>query len=264
MKITAFQMQAGGTPQDRLTRLEQAMRDAKAEGSDLLVAPELAISGYGRGAELRTLAQPKDGPWVQKLQQLVHDLGISLVTGFPEADGDRRYISAVIINSDEPNTPLIYRKYCLYGDYEKGIFDTPERSTILTNMHGLKLGFLICYDVEFPENARRLAQAGAQVIIVPTAMAEGPAGAFITQHVIPVRAFENQVFIVYANHTGADDSFGYQGMSSIVAPDGQKLAFAPQDKAALISAQIDPAGYEKSRSDNPYLSDRLKLDLTRP
>jgi predicted amidohydrolase len=127
-------------------------------------------------------------------------------------------------------------------------------------MAGLTLGFLICYDIEFPENVRRLAQAGAQVIIVPTAMAEGPAGAFITQQVVPVRAFENQVFVVYANHAGSDESYAYQGMSSIVAPDGQQLGFATEG-GQVISASIDPSAYAQSREENPYLSDVVALSL---
>jgi predicted amidohydrolase len=264
MKISAFQMKAGGSPEDRLGQLEQAMQDAMAAQVDLLVAPELAITGYGCGAELRALAQPHDGPWAKRLSQVVRDTGVSLVTGFPEAEGDARYISAIVIGSAYPDTRLIYRKNCLYGAYEKGLFQTPDRSLVMTSMQGLKLGFLICYDVEFPENVRRLAQAGAQVIIVPTAMAAGPAGAFITQQVIPVRAFENQVFIVYVNHAGRDESYTYQGMSSIVAPDGQRLAFASQDDAQVITAEIDPDDYEQSRADNPYLSDTLSLGLALP
>lgn len=259
MKIAAFQMQAGGDPEDRLDRIEQAMRDAKADGADLLVAPELAVTGYGGGAALRSLAQPAGGQWAKRLTQAVREIGIGLVAGFPEAENEARFISALVINRTDPDNPLIYRKNCLYGDYEKAIFQVPDRSLVLTCMQGLKVGFLICYDVEFPENARRLAQAGAQVIVVPTAMAAGPAGAFITQQLIPVRAFENQVFIVYANHAGSDESYSYQGMSSIVAPDGQRLAFAPMDKPALISARIEPADYAQSRADNPYLSDLSSL-----
>lgn len=260
MKIAAFQMQAGGSTEDRLAQIEQALHDSDA---DLLVAPELAITGYGRGAVLRDLAQPKDGPWVQRLTQAVRDSGVSLVAGFPEAEGDARYISAMIIDRDDPDSPLIYRKNCLYGLYEKGIFQTPERSLVMTTMAGLTLGFLICYDIEFPENVRRLAHAGAQVIIVPTAMAEGPAGAFITQQVVPVRAFENQVFVVYANHAGSDESYAYQGMSSIVAPDGQQLGFATEG-GQVISASIDPDAYSQSRDENPYLSDTVALNLAHP
>ena len=65
---------------------------------------------------------------------------------------------------------------------------------------------LICYDVEFPENVRRLAQAGAQAVLVPTALPASDHADFIARKMIPVRAFENQLFVAYVNHCGADDA----------------------------------------------------------
>jgi predicted amidohydrolase len=72
---------------------------------------------------------------------------------------------------------------------------------------GLRIGILICYDVEFPENVRRLALAGAHLIAVPTALPATDQAGLIARKMVPVRAFENQLFIAYANHCGADDLF---------------------------------------------------------
>ena len=79
---------------------------------------------------------------------------------------------------------------------------------------------MICYDVEFPEMIRHLALSGADLVLVPTALPASEHAAFIARSIIPVRAFENQVFVAYANHAGRDDAFAYAGLSGIAAPDG--------------------------------------------
>ena len=255
MKVAALQMSAVGDPDRRLDRISVAMLEAARNGADMLVAPELALTGYGRGDSLQSLAQPADGPWATQLQELVADNGISLVAGFPERDGDACYISALAINSEDRAHPLVYRKGHLYGDYEKSLFRTCGPSTVLADMHGLRMGFLICYDIEFPENVRRLALAGAEAVIVPTALPRGASAYFIARHVVRVRAFENQVFVVYADHADADGRFEYQGLSSIAAPDGDVLASAPLTGDALIYAELNPEAYVRARTENPYLLD---------
>src|SRR3546814_16953420 len=69
-----------------------------------------------------------------------------------------------------------------------------------------------------------LTRAGAELILVPTALPQGPFAAFIATSVVPVRAFENQVFVVYADHVGSDGRFAYAGLSRAIGPDGQSLA----------------------------------------
>lgn len=255
MKVAAFQMSAGIAPEERLARIGAAMQEVADHGADLLVAPELALSGYGRGDGFHTLAQPADGPWVKALQAMVAETGVSLVAGFPERGGDACYISAVVINRDDRARPMIYRKGQLYGDYEQSLFRRGGASTVIAEIGGLKLGILICYDVEFPEHVRRLAQAGADAVVVPTALPKGASGAFIARHVIKVRAFENQIFVVYADHADSDDRFDYQGLSSIAAPDGEVLASAPMAGEALIYAELNRDAYALVRKENPYLSD---------
>ncbi|MFY8044397.1 MAG: nitrilase-related carbon-nitrogen hydrolase, partial [Rhodoferax sp.] len=78
---------------------------------------------------------------------------------------------------------------------------------------------LICYDVEFPEATRRLALAGADLIVVPTA--NMPEFDFVAQSLVPVRAYENQLYVAYANYIGAEGAVHYGGLSLLAAPDGQ-------------------------------------------
>ncbi|SLN55007.1 (R)-stereoselective amidase [Roseovarius albus] len=259
LKIAIYQMSAAIDAKTYTGRIKAAMHRAKSEGADLLIAPELAMTGYGQGEVLRDLAQPTDGPWVQEFQAFASEIDIGLVAGFPERDGDECYISAMCLHRDG-TAPVIYRKSYLYGDYEKSLFQNNSLSTVITEYEGVNLGFLICYDVEFPENVRRLAQAGAEVVIVPTALPKGPDGHHIASRVIPVRAYESQVCVVYANHADADDRFHYQGMSCAYAPDGSALVTADAEGETLIYANIDTAAYQASTERNPYLADLGRME----
>ncbi|MFG6539315.1 MULTISPECIES: nitrilase-related carbon-nitrogen hydrolase [Sulfitobacter] len=154
-----------------------------------------------------------------------------------------------------------HRKGCLYGDYERGIFTAAGPSTVIVQMEGLKVGCLICYDIEFPENVRRLALAGVELVAVPTALPKGAPAEFIARHMIRARAFESQVFVAYADNADRDDGFEYQGLSSIAAPDGTVLAEAGETDDALIFADIDPSIFSTSRKENPYLKDAVLQGL---
>ncbi len=254
MKIALLQMQAtAGDVEANLSTNETAAAEAASAGAALLLAPELATTGYGAGGALRDMAEGLDGPQVTRLGAIASRLGIALVAGLAERAGDDIFNAAVMLRPDAE--PSVYRKTHLYGDYERAIFTPGEIGVSVTAFQGLKLGFLICYDVEFPENLRRLARAGAELILVPTALPRGPYAAFIATQVVPVRAFENQVFVAYANHTGSDPLFNYAGLSRIAAPDGRCLAAADDDAAALLFADIDPAAYGNSRAANTYLRD---------
>lgn len=254
MKLAALQMQAvAGDQAANLARTERAARDAAVGGADMLVVPELALPGYGAGAAMADLAEPAAGALVARLDDLARVTGVAIVAGFAERDGADVFNSAVFTDGVRP--PVIYRKSHLYGPYEKGLFRPQPPETHLFEVGGMKLGMLICYDVEFPENVRRLAQAGAQGVIVPTALPQGDSGSFIAQHMIAVRAFENQVFVAYINHCGDDGLFAYAGLSRIAAPDGSMLAEAGATGEALLLADLDPAAYAASAEANTYLRD---------
>lgn len=254
MKIALFQMQAvAGDVAANLAAIDAAAAEAAAGGAELLIAPELATTGYGAGDAIRHLAEPAGGPQVRRLCEAAARHGIAIVAGFAELAGSAVYNALAFVRPDA--APAAYRKTHLYADYERALFTPGEICTSLVEFGGLKLGFLICYDVEFPENVRRLAAAGAEIVLVPTALPEGPHARFIAASLVPVRAFENQVFVVYANHAGADARFTYAGLSRAAAPDGSLLAASETNTSALLFADIDPAAYNESRQANAYQKD---------
>jgi predicted amidohydrolase len=241
-----------------LQMIAQAAAEARVLGAELLVAPELATTGYGAGDAMRALAEPADGPQVAKLAQAAASNGIALVAGFAERHGGEIYSSALFV--DPHGRRLVHRKCQLYGDYERSLFTPGPAAPGLVEFRGTKIGVLICYDVEFPELARGLALAGADIIAVPTAVPATPNAAFIPEMMIPVRAFENQLAIVYADHAGGDERFQYAGRSCIAMPDGTVAARASIANAEVIAADYRPERYAASRAQNPYLADR-RADL---
>jgi predicted amidohydrolase len=254
MRIAALQMLAvAGDVAANLRRIEQAAHEAREKGAALLITPELAVTGYGAGEAILRLAEPADGEIARQLREIARRTGLAIVTGFAERAGDTVYNSALFVEGDKP--AVIYRKSHLYGDYERALFRPERPSAGIIEFKGLKLGMLICYDVEFPENVRRLARAGAQAVLVPTALPASDHAAVIAQKMIPVRAFENQIFVAYVNHCGADERFTYAGLSGIAAPDGTLIAKAGAQKEALLLAKVEPADYRASAAANSYLAD---------
>jgi len=233
-------------------KIEQAAIKAAKGGADQLITPELSVPGYGAGDAFPDLSCDRMGAQIKALQKISSDHNIALVVGFAEKEGGEIYNSAAFIVGN--NEPICYRKSHLYGTYEKFHFSAEEPKTVLIDFKGYKLGFLICYDVEFPENVRRLAMAGADLVLVPTALPKDQYAPMVARTVVPCRAFENQIFVAYANHCGSDGVFAYQGQSVIVAPDGEILASA-EDQETVLIADCKPARYSESRSANSYLKD---------
>lgn len=107
--------------------------------------------------------------------------------------------------------------------------------------------------MEFPENVRAHALAGTDLLLVPTAQMHP--FQFVAESVIPVRAFENQMYVAYVNRVGPEGEFEFVGLSCLAGPDGVVRTRAGRGEE-LVRADVDPAFLKESRADNPYLHDR--------
>jgi predicted amidohydrolase len=259
VKIAAFQMEGHrGDIEANLTTIGDAAREAAAQGAALLVAPELALTGYGAGEAISRLAAPADGREAAVIRSLAAENRLHLVVGFAERVGEAIYNAALLATRD--GQLFVYRKCHLYGDYERDLFVPGCELPQPIELDGISTGVLICYDVEFPEAVRRLAVSGAELVLVPTALPAGKDSTFIAEKLVPVRAFENQVAIVYANHAGDDGKFCYAGLSCIAMPDGSDATRAPANGSTLLVAEYEKERFSASRRANPYLADR-RADL---
>ena len=249
MKLGVFQSACAGLdPRERIGRLDQVIT---GQDLDLVVCPELFLSGYNVGTDLKRLAEPVDGPSAGAVAQLAQWHGTAIVYGYSEAVDDRLYNSAACITADG-NLAANHRKRANSpGSFEEDYF-TPGSVPTVFELAGVSVAILICYEVEFPETVRQAARMGAQLVVVPTALVAQ--WDVVASRIVPARAFENGIWLAYANHAGHENGSTYLGGSRIVAPSGQEAAVAGGDEA-LIVAEIDIAQVAAAQKRLPYLRD---------
>ncbi|MBT2398917.1 carbon-nitrogen hydrolase family protein [Streptomyces sp. ISL-100] len=251
-------LQSSGRPGDvdaNLKVLDEAAGRAAAAGAGLLVCPEMFLTGYAIGADVHRLAEPADGEAADAVADIAVRHGLAVHYGYPERDGedgDVVYNSAQLIGPD--GTRLAnYRKTHLFGGFEQEWFTPGEDTVVQAELGGLTVGLMICYDVEFPENVRAHALAGTDLLLVPTAQMHP--FQFVAESVVPVRAFENQMYVAYVNRTGPEGDFEFVGLSCLAGPDGASRARAGRGEE-LVFGDADPEFLRASRENNPYLLDR--------
>ena len=237
-------------PLDRIARVAQR---AAAAGADLLVTPELSTTGYASSpAETVRGAEPQHGPINQAMAEIAADAGIAIVYGWPERTPDGVYNSVRIV--DATGQPLAaYRKTHLYGEMENAVFVQGNDIVVQAKVGDLVVGLLVCFDVEFPEAVRAHALAGTELLVVPTAL-EVP-WEFVARSLVPVRAFESQLYVCYVNWVGRDGPRHFCGMSQIAWPDGTSEQASPvEDQLLVVGVDIDTL--RAARAATPYLRDR--------
>lgn len=234
--------------------LTSLIAQAKAQQANLLIVPEMFLTGYNIGVEACSAqAISLQDPHFQALQSLAREHQIALVLGFPERDQEAIYNSAAFI--DERGEVLsVYRKTHLYGAVDHAQFSAGNTLCQPFSWQGWCCALAICYDIEFPEVARAYALQQVELLLVPTANMH-PFD-LVCRHTIPTRAAENTLYIAYANYIGHEGEFKYCGQSCIADPYGQVLAQAGHDAEELLIAELDKTILQTARQALTYLTDR--------
>ncbi|MDR1827536.1 MAG: deaminated glutathione amidase [Methylobacteriaceae bacterium] len=230
------------------------MREARGNGADLLLVPEGIIARDIReeGIAVRT-AQALDGPFMQRIMAESKATGITFMgTIHVPAEPGRVYNVFVAVRGGE--LIAAYRKLHLYDAFSSLESDTVTPGTEvppLVEVAGVKIGLMTCYDVRFPELARRLAVDGADVLALPAAWVRGPLKEYHWQTLVTARALDNTCYVLAAGECGPRNI----GASMAVDPLG--VVFARAGEApALIYADIDLKRLEHARSVLPVLLNR--------
>jgi len=251
LTVGIYQPEAGQEPPaQRLARLARVLDEPAARQCDLLVCPELFLSGYFADDKLHEWAEPQSGPFARETCRIAAENQCAIIYGYPERDGDRVYNAALCAGPDG-RVAANHRKNLLSGDYEHHHFQPGARPTTIA-LHGWKIGMLVCYEVEFPEPVRYYARAGCDLVVAATALVDD--WPVVAQRVIPARAFENNLFLAYANHAGTERGRRFLGESVIVSPFGRDLARAGAGEA-LITARLDASEITRARQRLPFLDD---------
>ena len=200
-----------------------------------------------------TVLDVADGPALARAAAIARRTGLALLYGYPERGPGSAIYNAVRLVGRDGQSLANYRKCHLFGDLDRAMFRAGAGLAELVDLGGVRIGLLICYDVEFPESVRLLALAGADLVAVPTALMDP--FEVVANTVVPTRAVENQVFLAYANRCGREGDLSYCGLSCVVGPNGADLTRAGRTEE-LILAELDLKRLSASRRDNTNLADR--------
>lgn len=245
-----------GVVEFNLGAIAAAAEGAAASGAEILVTPEMSVTGYDIGDLVATRAEPADGPIFDSVASIAQETGVAVVYGYPERSGNGVYNSVQVVGADGGSVAR-YRKTHLFGDLDRGHFLPGEDLVVQFDCRGITCGLLTCYDVEFPEAVRAHSDSGTQWLIVPTGLMM-PFD-IVATHVVPARAYESQMFVTYVNRCGRETDLRYCGLTCAIAPDGSELGRAGRGEESLV-VDIDPAVLAQSRTVNTHLDDR-RLDL---
>ena len=259
MKIALGQMGAGSDKKQNLRRMEKLAGDAV--GADLLVFPEAVMVGGAPDLDLAPLAEPLDGPFVGELRRLAARLGMAIVAGmFEPADG-RRVFNTVVAVGGDGRVLGSYRKIHLYdafGHRESDRIAAGDGQTLVFDLAGFRIGVMTCYEVRFPEVARRLAEQGAEALLLPAAWARGPLKEMHWDTLARARAIENTVYVAAAGQVSAT----HVGLSAIYDPMGVPVVAAGEREGCVVGS-LTRERLEEVRRTNPSLALRRPDVYTR-
>jgi deaminated glutathione amidase len=198
VRVALGQLPISSDPQVNIDRVRAATELAGAQGAQLVVFPEGTQARFS--VDLRAVAEPLDGQFPTALARVARSAGVAIVAGlFEPAPGGRVFNTTVGYEADG-TLAAVYRKIHLFDalGHRESDSVSPGDEVVIATLAGLRIGFMTCYDVRFPELARSLAADGAQLIVLPAAWAAGPAKEDHWVTLVRARAIENTIWVAAA------------------------------------------------------------------
>jgi N-carbamoylputrescine amidase len=272
--IGLLQMQASEEPAENVQRTMVRIREAAAQGAQIICLQELFTSRYFCQTEDTNhfrFAEPISGPSTTRLGQLAAELQVVLIVPFFEERARGLYHNTAVIFDADGSHLGTYRKMHIPDDpgyYEKFYFTPGDLGFQSYQTRYGTIGVLICWDQWFPEAARLTALTGADILFYPSAIGwhdeESPDVARI-QHeawemVQRSHAITNGVFVASVNRVGREGDVTFWGASFVSAPSGELVARAPHDGETILLAKCDLNAVDTMRQNWPFLRDR-RIDV---
>jgi len=249
LRIRVHQWASGLDPATNRARLAEAV----TPGADLVVLPEAFARDFGEaGSDVSAFAEAADGPFATALAVAAAAADTTAVAGMFETSEDpgRPFNTLVVRGGSE----AAYRKIHLYDSFgyrESDRLSGGPTEAVVVEIAGWQVGLMTCYDLRFPELARALVDAGAEVIVVPAAWLPGERKVDHWRTLLTARAIENTCFVIGA----AQPEPRYCGHSLVVGPLGQVLAAAGGGEESL-EAVLGRDDLLEARRTNPSLANR--------
>ena len=253
---------------DNLKRIEKAVVKAKRQSADIVIFPELSLTGYVVRDQIYELAETVPGPSTKILEGIAKRTKMHIVFGMPELTDKTQatiYNTAVLVG---PNGLLgKYRKMYLptHSVFEEKRYFRPGYEAAVFDTELGKIGLIICYDIFFPEVARLTRLKGAQLIVCISASPAIRRAYFET--LTTARALENTAFLAFVNLVGIEDGLQFWGGSRLIGPQGRIIAKAKYDDEDQVTGNVNYADIRSVetfvptlRDLRPELFDKLKED----
>jgi N-carbamoylputrescine amidase len=277
ISVGLVQQTCGASREANLQSSIDGIREAAASGARLVLLQELHATPYFCQTEdpaCFDLAEPIPGPSTDRFGALAAELGIVIVTSLFEKRAEGLYHNTAVVLDADGSIAGRYRKMHIPDDpgyYEKYYFTPGDLGFEPIDTAVGRLGVLVCWDQWYPEAARLMALAGAQLLLYPTAIGwdmQDDAGERLRQHdawltVQRGHAIANSLPVLVCNRTGheADPSaqtggIRFWGGSAVIGPQGEMLAEATADTAEVLVAEIDASRSGELRRVWPWFRDR--------
>ncbi|MFQ5839594.1 MAG: nitrilase-related carbon-nitrogen hydrolase [Candidatus Methylomirabilales bacterium] len=248
-------------------RHEEAIRQARGQGVDLLVFPELSLTGYFLKDLVPSVALTVTDPHLHWLRDQSRDL--ALVVGLVEESPDHRFFNTALF-LDEGQVRGHHRKLYLptYGMFDEHRYFAQGETLRAFDTRFGRMAILICEDFWHPSTSYLAAMDGATTLIIPSASPgrgllprDTFANAVAWERLNRTYAQTLAVFTIYANRVGYEDGACFWGGSEVIRPGGETAAKAPYAEEAFLTATLDQRAIRRERAMNPLLRDE-RLDLT--
>jgi predicted amidohydrolase len=245
-----------GEKTENLKKIEKTVIKAKKHSADLIVFPELSLTGYKVRDEIYELAETIPGPSTSTVERIAQKTRTHIIFGMPERSEKTQatiFNSAVLVGPKGfigkyrkmylPTHSMFEEKRYFRPGYQPAVFDTELG----------RIGLIICYDIFFPEVARLARLEGAQLIICISASPAVRRAFFETLTI--ARAMENTTFLAYVNLVGIEDGLQFWGGSRLVGPQGKVLVKAKYDEEDLVVGEVDYSDIRPVETFVPTLRD---------
>jgi N-carbamoylputrescine amidase len=277
LRVALIQQADQGSVAANLAACEEGIRAARAQGCRLVLLQELHNGPYlckTEDSALFDLAEPIPGPTTERLGAVAGELGVVVVGSIFERRAAGLYHNSAVVLDADGRLAGLYRKMHIPDDpgyYEKFYFTPGDLGFAAVDTSVGRLGVLVCWDQWFPEAARLMALADAHLLLYPTAIGWDPADERAEQErqrdawrtVQRGHAVANGMPLLACNRVGFEpDPSGagagtrFWGSSFVCGPQGEILAEAPTDQAALLVADVHLGRSERVRRIWPFLRDR--------
>ncbi len=280
-RVGLVQMSCSTDPEENLQKAVGRVRDAAAQGAQIVCLQELFRSQYfcqTEDHELFNLAESIPGPSTEAIGKVAKECGVAVVASLFERRAAGVYHNTAAVIDDAGNLAGIYRKMHIPDDplyLEKFYFTPGDLGFLNFDTKFGRIGVLVCWDQWYPEAARATAMSGANVLFYPTAIGwhphekaqYGAAQLDAWRTIQRAHAIANGIYVAAVNRVGLEETAAskleFWGSSFVADPFGRVIAEASVDKEEILVAECSSAQLEEVRRNWPFFRDR-RIDAYGP